>query len=102
VFAMMGAVAVSRALAPARSRKDVPLGHTLRTLLGTRLHALVQSDVTHRTLFAILAKSQPGSHHIKSQVGDFTVALISVTRSAAFKNTQLFSRTTIAVWHRQL
>jgi hypothetical protein len=51
---MMGAVAVSRALAPARSRKDVPLGHTLRTLLGTRLHALVQSDVTHRTLFAIL------------------------------------------------
>jgi hypothetical protein len=98
---MMGAVAVSRALAPARSRKDVPLGPTLFERYREP-GCMVQSDVTHRTLFAILAKSQPGSHHIKSQVGDFTVALISVTRSAAFKNTQLFSRTTIAVWHRQL
>ena len=95
---MMGAVAVSRALAAARSRKD--MCHTLRT------RHQAANDVTHRTLFAILAMrrnpSQPQTHHIKVLVGDFTVALISVTRSAAFRNTQLFSRTTIAVWNRQL
>jgi hypothetical protein len=51
---MMGAVAVSRALAAARSRKDVP--HSANRA------ATMQSDVTHRTLFAILALRRNPSH----------------------------------------